>query len=111
MTNQWVTLSDKKIIKEVFQKGIRIGSRVLSICYKKNSLTLTKYLFCSDRTAKNAVSRNRVKRILRAIIREQDFNHPIGYDIAIIGGKDFANKDFSERKKILYTLLKNVFIK
>lgn len=111
MVNQWVTLSDKKLIKEVFQKGIRVGSKALSICFKKNSLTQTRYLFCSDRTTKTAVYRNKVKRILRALVREKDLVHPSGYDIAILGGKEFVNKDFSERKKILFTLLKNVTIK
>jgi ATP-dependent DNA ligase len=52
-----------------------------------------------------------VKRVLRALVREKDLKHPSGYDIAILGGKEFVNKDFSERKKILFSLLKNVTIK
>ncbi len=57
------------------------------------------------------MNRNRVKRVLRALVRDKEMNHPVGYDIAITGGLELNNLAYSERKKVLMNLLKNVCVK
>jgi len=108
---QWVTLTDRSEIKELFQKGKRINNKILSICFKKNNLSYSRYLFCSDRKSKTAVNRNRIKRILRAILREKEMLRPEGFDLALLGGMGLLNANFNERKKVLSGLLRDVTIK
>jgi ribonuclease P protein component len=111
LLHQWITLTDRNQIREVFRKGTRKGSKALNICFKKNSLSFTRYLFCSDKTSKNAVNRNRIKRVLRALVHERDIEHPVGFDIAITGGLELNSLKFYERKKVLMNLLQNVCVK
>ena len=111
MSDQWITLTDSNQIRDLFQKGTRKSSKTLNICFKKNSLSLTRYLFCSNKTSKNAVNRNRVKRVLRALVRDKEMNHPVGYDVAITGGLELDSLVYLERKKVLMNLLKNVCVK
>lgn len=111
MSDQWITLTDSNLIRDLFKKGTRKSSNTINICFKKNSLSLTRYLFCSNKTSKNAVNRNRVKRVLRALVRDKEMNHPVGYDIAITGGLELDGLAYSERKKNLMNLFKHVCVK
>jgi len=105
----WTTLKEKSEIKELFRKGRRKSDRNLTIYYRKSSKGLTRVLFCADKSSKIAVERNRVKRVLRALLRDESILLPTEYDIALVGGMGFIKKKFPERKEIFNQLMKNVY--
>ncbi|MCB1156236.1 MAG: ribonuclease P protein component [Leptospiraceae bacterium] len=102
------TLRSKKEIQAVFKKGKKLSSYPLRIFYLKNGVSITRFLYCSDRTARTAVRRNRVKRVLRACIRELESSVSPGFDIAIIASYLFTEKLFFERIRQLKELLQKI---
>jgi ribonuclease P protein component len=102
-----VTLTGKFPIRHLFQTGKKFGKKPLQIISKRNSLGFNRYLYCPDKTCKNSVQRNKVKRVLRAHIHEIHPQLKIGYDLGFITGFAFTEIVFTERKSILLNLLKN----
>jgi ribonuclease P protein component len=65
----------------------------------------TEIIYCSDKSSKNAVQRNRTKRLLRAIVRENKDKIPQQMDIAIIGKREIEDLSFIKRVDLLASLL------
>jgi len=101
------TLKAKEEIKSLFQKGKRIKANHISLVYASNQISLNRYLFCAERFTKKAHKRNRIKRVLRALVHCIDFIFPVNVDIAIIADSRFTELDFEVRKQTL----KNLFLK
>jgi len=68
----------------------------------------TEILYCSDKTSQNAVQRNRTKRILRALVRENKDKIPDQMDIAIISKREIEDLDFTQRVELLASLLSKI---
>ena len=68
----------------VYQKGKKISSKCLIIFVLKNSLTVNRYGIVASKKVGNAVVRNKVKRRLKAIIREVNPKIGQGYDIVLV---------------------------
>jgi ribonuclease P protein component len=68
----------------------------------------TEILYCSDKTSQNAVQRNRTKRILRALVRENKDKIPDQMDIAIISKREIEDLDFTLRVELLASLLSKI---
>ncbi|ALV23341.1 hypothetical protein ASO20_01580 [Mycoplasma sp. (ex Biomphalaria glabrata)] len=67
------------------------------IFYKKNNLDhLRLGLAISKKIIKKAVERNKIKRIIREILRKQDIK--INYDLVIILSKNFSVKNIYYKK-------------
>jgi len=69
-----------------------------------NEQPLTRYAFAISRRVGNAVTRNRVKRRLREILRLSPLSE--GFDIVIVARPAAAETDFQTLKTELTTLLK-----
>ncbi len=99
-------LKSKTAIGLVFEKGKRIQKFPVKVLYRANETDSNRFLYCTDRSTKKAVDRNRVKRTLRAAIYEIQEHIPQGFDIALISNEKFSEMNFILRvKKIKSALL------
>jgi ribonuclease P protein component len=94
------TIRKKSEIRVLFKTGKRLQLNPLVVFYKKNSLDKTRYLFCADRSCKNAVQRNRSKRVLRAVVTELGVV-PQGLDVALVAGIAYGQLSFTDRVSLL----------
>lgn len=56
----------------------------------------------------NAVHRNRAKRILRELYRQNELKLPIGYDIIFVARPDIDGKKLSDLEFFIPRLLSNI---
>ncbi len=89
----------------IFKEGKRIQKFPVTVLFRANETESNRFLYCTDRSVKKAVSRNRVKRTLRAVVHEMQNDIPQGFDIALIGGENFSKLNITDRMKKLKNLL------
>lgn len=99
------TLRIKKEIQELFKTGKRVKRDRLHLVFKPNRGQGCRYVFCADRTARKAHERNRIKRVLRALVTEPGCNVDSSFDIALIAGLEFTRLEYSQRVNILAGLM------
>ena len=67
------------------------------ICFLSKSLTDSpKYAFVASKKIGNAVQRNRAKRVMRDIVRLNQFNIDKQFDMVVIAKTSFFKYDFNE---------------
>lgn len=105
-------LKRKKDFKEVFKKGKGFGKDFLFLKIKKNNLKKkSRFSFIvSKKISKKAVVRNKIKRRLREVIREELPRIKPGIDGVFIAKKNIEKKDFLEIKENVIQLLKKTEI-
>jgi ribonuclease P protein component len=108
LSDKPATLTQKSDIQLLFREGKRSQTKLLTFLYKRNSLDFNRYLYCSDRTSKGAVKRNRVKRVLRAHVQEIHSNLKSGFDMGLIASYSFTEMNFLARKQMLLKLFRAV---
>jgi len=77
----------------------------LKINTASNALGHNRYGFVVSRRIGTVVKRNRLKRRLRALVRQQTANLAVGYDVIVIALPAAAGADYHELKRSLRTLL------
>ncbi|MCB1143216.1 MAG: ribonuclease P protein component [Leptospiraceae bacterium] len=105
MSGKRETLKSKIEIRSLFQEGIRLSSKSIRVILRRNHSSGNRFLFCSDKTSKNSVQRNRTKRVLRVLSQDSEIGFPEGYDIALVAGKEFSDMKLQDRKNILSKVL------
>lgn len=75
------------------------------LSYAPNDLSHNRYGFITSKRLGNAVVRNKIRRILREVMRELHPNLKSGFDIVIIGRSAIVEQPFSIVKRILYELV------
>ncbi|MEM7180691.1 MAG: ribonuclease P protein component [Spirochaetota bacterium] len=103
-----VTLTSKLEIQKLFQRGRRTTQFPLTIVYRKNNHSFNRYLFCADRSCRKAVSRNKVKRLLRVLSREASEQIGVFFDIALIANVKLIEYTHEQRKKAYQRLLQQM---
>lgn len=77
---------------------------MLYIKYKKNNLNKNSFkIIVSLKVSKKAVTRNKIKRRIREILRDANLNQ--GYEIVVITNKNILDKSFQEIKKCVLSQL------
>jgi len=100
-------LKNKKEFKEIFRKGKGFEKDFLFLKIKKNNSKKIKVGFIVPKKVnKKAVVRNKIKRRLREIIKEEFFKIKPGINIVLVVKKDIEKKDFLEIKKTVIILLR-----
>jgi len=73
----------------------------------RNSMDISRFGFVvSSKVSKKAVKRNKVKRRLRSIVKDNIHSIITGYDIVIFTKKGIEEKEFKEIEQALINLLK-----
>lgn len=92
---------------QVFNQGKSVANRqfVLYVLEKEGQKHFRLGLSVSKRVG-NAVTRNRVKRLIREIFRQLEKQLEDNYDYVVIARKPTAEMDFHEMKKSLQHVLK-----
>ncbi|WP_235594864.1 ribonuclease P protein component [Leptospira santarosai] len=78
------------------------------LVYLPNPLPKNRFVYCTERGIKTAVQRNRIKRKLRAVIREEEKNFPNGFDIAILAKREILDLDHEKLVKVLVSLINRI---
>ncbi|KGA96304.1 ribonuclease P [Alkalihalobacillus alcalophilus ATCC 27647 = CGMCC 1.3604] len=91
----------------VFNKGTSVANRqfVLYALAKEGQDKFRLGLSVSKKVG-NAVTRNRVKRMVRAFFQENKERLHIGYDYVVIARKPVATMEFSEVESSLHHILR-----
>lgn len=89
--------------------GQRRRGSLVRIMTAANGTTRTRYGLVASRRVGNAVTRNRVRRRLREIMRNLDLNP--GWDIVVVATKDAGQASFDQLKEDMVRLLGESFIR
>ncbi len=102
-------LKKKKEIDALFKTGKSQDSRLLKIKWNKNNLNINRFIFAvSTKISKKATQRNKIKRKLEEIIRNNYQGIKQGYDLAIIAKPEIINTDYQLTRKELMKLLEKM---
>jgi len=104
-------LTKEKDFKAVYLKGKSFFSNELSIKFSRNNLIYSRFgIVVSHRVASKATKRNRIKRQLREIIRNNLMKIKRGLDVVIITKKPILTIKFNEKRELLEQVLKKMNI-
>lgn len=96
----------KKDFEIVFKRGANIKSPLLVLKFLKNNLDYSRFGFIvSQKVSKKAVIRNKVRRRLSEVARDEIKNIKTGLDIVFISLSGIEKKSFLEVKKDTLSLL------
>lgn len=76
----------------------------LLISYLPNELEHNRYGFITGKRLGNAVTRNRIRRLLRESVRTLHPHLQTGYDFVFIARRSIATKHFHDVQRIVYQL-------
>lgn len=97
-------------ISDVFQTGTRFGAKGLTILIKEHDATRRdlpgRVAFIAGKKLGNAVTRNRCKRVLRAVARESSVAEVQGYDVVLIANRRTCDVAHAELVRSLDDLVK-----
>ena len=101
-------LKKKKDFQKVIKKGKKIEKDFLVLKFFENSLKDVSRIgfIVSQKISKKAFLRNRIKRRLREIVKDNLDNLKPGYDLIFFTKKAIKEKDFLEIEKIVKQILK-----
>lgn len=100
------TLKKDKEFQKIYKKNTRLHSKYSLVFYNKNNKTTPKFGIVASKKTGNAVKRNRIKRIIREIIRKNIklFNNNFDYIIV-------AKSILKDTQEIKYKDLENDLLK
>jgi len=104
-------LRDKKEFEKIYKQGKTIIGDFLFLKIIKNNLNTNHFGWVvSLKVSKKAVARNRIRRRLKEISRENSKDIKPGFNILIIAKPNIVDKEFQEIKKELEELFQKAKI-
>jgi len=105
MSRNWA-LRKRAQYKAVYESGMMRGDRLVIIKALANGLEFSRYGFSVNKSLGKAVARNRVRRILKEIVRTTRIKP--GWDIVFIARSKAAGSDYHQLKKSVEKSLNQV---
>ena len=100
-------IKDSKDFASTIKHGKTVKNQSFVLHFNKTELDYSRIGISVSKKIGNAVTRNRVKRQLRAMC-DSLINYSLNkFDIVLIARQDFLNKNFEENKSLLSDLLLN----
>ncbi|PIU16569.1 ribonuclease P protein component [bacterium (Candidatus Gribaldobacteria) CG08_land_8_20_14_0_20_39_15] len=104
-------LKKKNDFSQVLRHGFALADSCLVLRFCRNQQELSRVGFvCSKKVAKKAVSRNRIKRCLREVVRMLLPNIMPGYDLVFLVRPGLVDKDSATFRLVMERLLKKARI-
>jgi ribonuclease P protein component len=102
-------LSKDKEFDRIFKTGQGRGQASLAVKIVPNDLGFNRYgIIISNKISKKATERNRLKRIIREIVKREEEKLKLGLDMVIISRPGLSGKKRPEIESILLPLLKQL---
>ena len=98
-------LKDNKAYLRCYRKGRYTASSIIVAYFYPNKTPYNRIGITAGKKIGNAVTRNRIKRIVRAAYRLNESSFPIGYDIIFVGRNDIGEKKTQDIEKFIKTRL------
>lgn len=98
------TVKKNKDYKNIYKIGRSVAGKYLVLYCNRGSSENTRYGFSISKKIGKAVVRNRVKRILREICRQNEQWFMRGYDYVVIPKKYAAEKSYHDLGEELFKL-------
>jgi len=102
MSRNWA-LRKRAQYKAVYESGVMRRDRLVVIKALANGLEFSRYGFSVNKNLGKAVARNRVRRILKEIVRTATIKS--GWDVVFIARSKAADSDYHQLKKSVEKLL------
>lgn len=104
-------LRKKREVERVLKEGKGFKEEFLILKVKKNKLEELRFGFIvSQKVSKKAVVRNKIKRRLREVVKEEIKGIKKGFDIILIALPKTETKDFQDIRKTIEKLFKKAGI-
>jgi ribonuclease P protein component len=102
-------LKKKKDFDNIFKKGKTMAGKLVFLRFLKNNLEDVRVGFIvSSKISKKAVIRNKIKRRLREIFKNNINNIKKKIDIIIIAKPEIVNKNYQDIKNDIEKLIQNI---
>lgn len=103
------SLRRKKDFDRVFEAGQSFYCPILAIKSKKNDLEFNRFgIIISLKVSKKAVIRNKIRRRIREILKNNIVKNKENRDFVIIVSKNIIDKDFQEIKENILKILEKI---
>ena len=98
-------IKDSKDFAKAIKNGKTVKNQSFVLHFKESDLNYCRVGISVSKKIGNAVTRNRVKRQIRAM-SDSLINYNMNkFDVVVIARQDFLNKNFDENKLLLNSLL------
>lgn len=85
-------LKDKKIFLKLYKKGRFTACDEVTAYFLPNRMGYNRFGITAGKKLGNAVTRNRIKRIIRSAYRQSETILPSGFDIVVVGREGIIGK-------------------
>ncbi len=102
-------LRSNKEFNLVYRRGKKSWNRNYTIIVKRNGTENTRVGFSISKKVGNAVTRNRIKRRLREIVRNHKDILTKGYDVVVIPKVNTNEMDYAQLEKSLLHVIRLAF--
>ncbi len=92
----------------IYKNGRRKSNRFFVLYYIKNNLGYSRFGISASKKLGNAVKRNRVKRLIREVIRLRDDIKGMGMDIVLVARNGMLGIKFKDADEAFGNLIKHL---
>lgn len=101
-------ITKQKDFEKILKKGKGRYTKTLGLKYLKNGLKFNRFaVIVGIKVNKKAVQRNKIKRQIKNILKNQKYRKIINYDIIVLTLPPINQKTFKEIEKDIIYLLQN----